>query len=77
MVLDSKQTAKSGIYYLGGKLRTLEEVKADNLPNESILRSNMEGNGYHTIIENTNSWKFTGPFQDEDTLLDFKFEDKK
>ena len=69
--LDSKVAETSGIYYLGGRLRTLAEVEADNLPNESILRSNMRGNGIDTIVENNNSWKFTAEFRERDKLLDW------
>jgi hypothetical protein len=69
--LDSTITDTSGIYYLGGRLRTLAEVEADNLPNEETLRWNMKANDYPVVIENNNSWKFTAPFTDRDTLLDW------
>ena len=68
---DDEIIKQSGVYYLGGKLRTLEQVEADNLPNEEILRWNMRENNYSAVIENTNSWKFTAPFNKEDVLLDF------
>lgn len=74
--LDSKITERSGTYYLGGTIRTIEEVRAANNPDERILLSNMEANGYNKIIENRNSWRFTGAFTEDDTLLDFKFKDK-
>lgn len=70
--LDSKQTARSCTYYLGGKVETLEEVEARNLPDERILRSNMECNGYARIIVNTNSWKVTQPLRDDDVVLDWE-----
>src|SRR5687767_6122315 len=68
--LDSKVTASSGIYYLGGKVETLEEVEARNAPDEHILRSNMRGNGYAKIVVNDNSWRFTAPLRDGDVVLD-------
>lgn len=71
--LDSKVTAKSQMYYLGGKVETLEEVKAraTNSDSDRILVSNMEGNGWHKIITNTNSWRWTQPLEDGDVVLDW------
>lgn len=69
--LDSKETARSGMYYLGGKIETLDEVRQRNDPEERILLSNMEGNGYDRIIVNTNSWRVTRPFKDGDTVLEW------
>lgn len=70
--LDSKITEISGMYYLGGEIFTREQVEARNDPSESILRSNMRMNGIDRIIVNKNSWMFTGPFNDGDTLLGYK-----
>lgn len=75
--LDSKVTAKSPNYYLGGKIETLAEVEARNDPKEEILRSNMRGNGYGEILVNTNSWKVVVPFRDGDVLLDWKPKKKR
>lgn len=68
--LDSKETAQSPLYYLGGKVETLAEVKARATDKDRILISNMEGNGYERIITNTNSWKFTAPLMPTDVVLD-------
>ena len=70
--LDSKVINSSGMYYLGGKIRTYEEVVSDNLPDENILRDNMKWNNFKRIIVNTNSWKFTAPLYDEDIVLSFE-----
>ena len=67
--LDSKVTKQSGMYYLGGKVWTLAELKKRNDPKDSILISNMEGNGYDRVIENTNSWRVTLPLNEKDTVL--------
>jgi hypothetical protein len=69
--LDSHVSASSPLHFLGGKIETLEEVEARNDPKEETLRSNMRGNGYKRIVTNTNSWKWTMPFGDEDVLLDY------
>lgn len=67
--LDSKQIARSGIYYLGGKIETLAEIEARNDPDERILLSNMRANGYDRIVVNTNSWRFTAGLNDGDVVL--------
>lgn len=69
--LDSRETARSNFYYLGGKVETLEEIEARNDPKESILRGNMRGNGYDRVIVNDNSWRWTQPLQPTDVVLDF------
>ena len=69
--LDSRVTNTSGIYYLGGKVETLDEVKSRNSPDERILLCNMESNGYDKIIVNTNSWRITLPLNKNDVVLDW------
>jgi hypothetical protein len=65
-----KTIADSGIYYLGGKLMTLDDIPETS--ENMILRSNMKNNDYEYVIENTNSWKVTMPFRkNKDVLLDF------
>lgn len=67
--LDSKQTAQSPMYFLGGKVETLAEVKARATKDDRILVSNMEGNGYARIITNSNSWRWTQPLGADDVVL--------
>lgn len=67
--LDSKETVRSNMYYLGGDVQTLKEVKAKNDPNDRVLISNMECNGWDRIVINTNSWKFTAPLNEDDVVL--------
>lgn len=67
--LDSKVTKVSGTYYLGGKVETIEEVFARNLPEEETLRWNMKTNDYKKIIVNINSYKSTFPLREDDTVL--------
>lgn len=68
---DSHETDRSCIYYLGGKIETLAEVQARNDPDERILRSNMEGNGWDKIVVNDNSWRCTQPLRENDVVLDW------
>ncbi len=67
---EPRETAESGLYYLGGRIETLAEVEARNDPKEHILRTNMRGNGYDKIVVNDNSWRWTQPLAEGDTVLD-------
>lgn len=67
--LDSSVTDKSPLYYLGGRVETIEEVEARNDPKERILRLNMRGNGWDRIIVNDNSWRWTQPLRPDDIVL--------
>jgi len=69
--LDSKVTEQSPLYYLGGTVETLDQVKARATAKDRILISNMEGNGYKRIITNRNSWKWTAPLTDDDVVLEW------
>ena len=75
--LDSKITATSPTYFLGGTVETLQKVKARATKEDNILISNMECNGWNRIITNTNSWKITLPLRDKDVVLDFNKLDKR
>jgi hypothetical protein len=68
--LDSIETARSNMYYLGGEVFTLKQIKDRNNPEDKILISNMEDNGFHRVIINDNSWKWTAPLKDGDVVLD-------
>jgi hypothetical protein len=69
--LDSTVTAKSPMYYLGGTVETLAEVKARGTDKDRILIANMEGNHYDRIITNNNSWRWTQPLNPADVVLDW------
>lgn len=69
--LDSSISARSFFYWLGGTVRTAEQVLAGTDPSEDILRSNVRINGFKRIIENGNSWKHTSVLNDDDIVLDY------
>ncbi len=69
--LDSKEVKRSGKYYLGGRVLTLEQVKSE-MPDERILISNMECNGWDKIIINSNSFKCCQPLLEDDVVLEFE-----
>jgi hypothetical protein len=76
--LDSKVTKTSGMYYLGGEVFTLEQIKARNNPKDQILIDNMRFNNIKRIVENRNSYLFTGALDDDDVVLDMnEFKTKK
>lgn len=67
--LDSKEVKRSPMYYIGGKVETLEEVEARNSPDETILRANMRGNGFKRIWTSTRGRRWTQPLQDDDVVI--------
>ena len=69
--LDSKEITRSNMYFLGGKVLSLDDIKAENNPSNRILIRNMECNGYDKIIKNNNSWEITQPLRKDDVVLDF------
>ena len=69
--LDSKEIARSPFYHLGGRVETIDDVRKRADPKESILLSNMEGNGWDKIVVNDNSWRSTRPLGKDDVLLDW------
>lgn len=68
--VEPKKVDSSSLYYLGGTLRTYDEVVERDYDKERILRSNMEGNRMWVIIENTNSYRFTGEFPEDACIVD-------
>lgn len=67
--LDSKVIDQSGVYYINGVVETLEELKAKNDPNNRILISNMEGNGWDKVVTTYNPYRWTQPFTENDTVI--------
>lgn len=70
--LDSKQSAQSPFYHLGGKIETRAEIEARNDPKEDILRSNMRCNDIDRVIVNDNSYRSVRPLGKDDVILDWK-----
>ncbi len=74
--LDSKESFRSGMFYLGGTIETIEQVRTRNDPSERILLQNMEANGFARIIVNRNSWRATQPFNEGDVVLPYEAKGK-
>lgn len=70
--LDSRVTAQSCLYHLGGRVETRAEVEARNDPKESVLRSNMRMNEIERVVVNDNSWRSIHELGKDDVVLDWK-----
>ena len=68
--LDSKIVEESSVFYLGGKVETLEEITARNDPEEETLRSNMEIMKWDRVVSTTEGWSWTQPLEEGDVVLD-------
>ena len=68
--LDSKVSKRSGLYYLGGKIETLAEVEAREP--DSILASNMRGNGWDRVVTTTNGYRWTQPLRKGDSVVEWE-----
>lgn len=49
--LDSRVIQESGLYFIGGRVSTVDEIEARNDPRDSILIGNMRRNDYHRVVE--------------------------
>jgi hypothetical protein len=67
--LDSKETARSGMYYIGGKVETLEEIYVRGDPRDAILISNMKTNKWDRIIVHRVPYVWTSPLHEDDKVL--------
>ena len=67
--LDSREVARSAMYYVGGKVETREEIEARNLPDEDILRFNLRANSIERVWVSTKGWKTTQALDADDVVL--------
>jgi hypothetical protein len=67
--LDSHISRKSNIHYLGGKVQTLSELKANNRPEDAILISNMEANKVNRVLTTTTPYTWSSFLEDGDVVL--------
>lgn len=70
--IGNNQKAKSNMYYLGGEVLTLRQVKARKNPKDKTLIWNMETNKIDRVLENTNSWKVALPLEKGDVVLPYE-----
>ncbi len=68
--VEAKAIATTGTYFITGTIRTIEQVAADNIDSERILRSNMECNRMAYVVQNKNSYLTTMEFDEGDFVVD-------
>jgi hypothetical protein len=68
LTVEPKEVARSGTHFLGGRLLTFDEIP--DAEEFKTLRFNMGCNDMPIVIENSNSWKFTGAFHEKDCIVD-------
>lgn len=66
--LDARVVERSCMYFLGGRVETLEDVQAKG---PSILLSNMKNNGIARVLVNDNSYRSCTQMQDGDVVLEW------
>lgn len=71
----SKGKKTSNLYYLGGTVLTLQEVKDRNNPDDRILIQNMTVNNKDKIIETNNSYRWSAYLNDDDIVLQYESEE--
>ena len=69
MDVPPKEIGRDGRYYIGGELVRYEESVAREVAS-SIWAKNMKCNGNPVCIQNTNSYKSTQIFREQDAILD-------
>jgi hypothetical protein len=65
----AKTVKKSGRYFIGGRLRTLDDAERDGLPTERILVENMRCNSWPIVCETRNGYLSTRPFEAGDFVV--------
>lgn len=66
---DSKEVARSCMYYVNCKVETLAEIEARNDSSDKILISNMKCNDWDRVAVTVTGWKNTHPLQGDDIVL--------
>lgn len=69
--LDSRETAVSPMYYLGGRVETIDEIRARGDDCDRILLSNMEANGWDRVVTTYTPYRCTQPLREGDVVLPF------
>lgn len=63
-----RETARSGMHFIDGKVLTVEDIEARHDPKDSILLSNMRGS-FPIVVETVNGYRSTHPFEERDITV--------
>lgn len=66
---DSVEIKRSGFYYIGGKISSIEDLRNEHNPNNLILIRNMELNNWDKIWSTTEGWFWSQPLREGDIVL--------
>lgn len=72
LAVQGKEVERSGMYHLGGKVESFDEVVARNDPKEETMRRNMEWNDHQYVCITTNSYKHCAIFNEKDVVVNAK-----
>lgn len=64
-----KRLTTTGMYYIGGRVDTYDDIRHREDPSDLILLSNMRGNGFWIAVTNERTWRVTHPFEPKDFLV--------
>ena len=65
---EPKEIDRSGTYYVGCRVQTLEDVEAEG-PATRILAQNMRMNNWDSVVTTMEGWKWTQPLREKDVVL--------
>lgn len=67
--LNSREIARSGVYYIRARIETLEQMKIRNDPGDEILINNMGYNHWDRVVRGESPYAWAEPLEDGDTVL--------
>jgi len=66
---DSRQTDKSGMYYVNCTVSTLADIEERSDPADAILLANMRANGWDRVVSPKTGWRCAQPLMDCDVVI--------
>lgn len=74
MRVEPKTIKKSGVHFINGKLKTLDQLEAAAVEKEEILRTNMRMNDWPIAVFTVNRYTSCHPFEEKDCVVNLKGE---
>lgn len=68
LVVQQKKVTESGRHYLGGKVRSFDDVP--DTKENGVLRDNMRSNRWWYVVSGVAKWAWTQPLEAEDVVVD-------